>query len=395
VSVPWLIVAGDFALTGGMDNANYHLAKHLAVHCDKPVTLVAHRVAAPLANHPRVTVHKVVRPAGRHLLGEMFLDRAGRCAAAALTASYPEARIIVNGENCIWPGINWVHIVFRRYGRVDAGAPWWFRLKNQMTRLHHRRREARALQCSRIIITNSDSTRRQVIDDVGIEASRVHRIYLGVDSEQYGPVNETEREEARVRFGVAGDAPVLLFVGALGYDANKGFDTLFAALPRVRTLLGGSVTLLAAGGGALAYWRERVTLMGLCRSVKFLGHVDCVPALLAAADVLVSPVRYESYGLNVHEAICRGVPAVVSRSAGIAERYPPALAGLLLNNPEDGEELAQRLASCIRTRREHVPHVRRLGAEWLRYSWDNMAAAMVRLIEESIAERSGTTRFTS
>jgi glycosyltransferase involved in cell wall biosynthesis len=378
-----------------MDSANYHLAKHLAVHCDSPVTLVAHHVAPPLANHPCVTVRKVPRPAGRHLLGETFLDRAGRRAAAALTASRPEARIIVNGENCLWPGVNWVHLAFCRYGCVDAGAPWWFRLKNLMTRLHHRRREARALQSSRIIITNSDSTRRQVIEDVGIEACRVHRIYLGVDSERYGPVNETEREEARARFGVAGDAPVLLFVGALGYDANKGFDTLLTAVPRVRTLLGGSVTLLAAGGGALAYWRERVASMGLPNSVKFLGHVDYVPALLAAADVLVSPVRYESYGLNVHEAICRGVPAVVSRSAGVAERYPTKLAGLLLNNPEDTEELAHRLAGCIRHRREYVPHVRRLGAEWLRHSWDSMAAAMVRLIEESLAERGGEAHFAS
>jgi glycosyltransferase involved in cell wall biosynthesis len=395
VSVPWLIVAGDFALTGGMDSANYHLAKHLAENCDRPVTLVAHRVAAPLADHPRVRVHKVLRPAGRHLLGEVFLDRAGRCAAAALTASYPEARVLVNGENCIWSGINWVHIVFSRYGCVDTGAPWWFRLKNQMTRLYHRRREARALHGSRIIITNSDSTRRQVIEDVGIEANRVHRIYLGVDSEQYGPVNESERKETRVRFGVTGDAPVLLFVGALGYDANKGFDTLLTALPLVRTLLGRSVTLLAAGGGALAYWRERATSMGLSDSVSFLGHVSCVPALLAAADVLVSPVRYESYGLNVHEAICRGVPAVVSRCAGVAERYPPQLAGLLLDNPEDAEELAQRLANAIRNRQEYVPYVRRLGDEWLRYSWDSMASAMVRLIEDNIAERSGEVHFAS
>jgi glycosyltransferase involved in cell wall biosynthesis len=395
MSIPWLIVAGDFALTGGMDSANYHLAKYLAVHCDKPVTLVAHRVAPPLADHPRVTVHKVVRPAGRHLLGEKFLDRAGRRAAAALTASYPEARIIVNGENCIWPGFNWVHLVFHRYGCVDAGAPWWFRLKNQMTRLYHLRREAHALQSSRIIITNSDSTRYQVIEDVGIDADRVHRIYLGVDSEQYGPVSETERKEARTRLGVAGDVPVLVFVGALGYDANKGFDTLLKALPRLQTMLGGSLILLTAGGGALAYWRERVDSMGLPNSVRFLGHVDCVPALLAAADVLVSPVRYESYGLNVHEAICRGVPAVVSRSAGVAERYPPELAELLLNNPEDAEELAQRLASCVRNRREFVPHVRSLGDEWLRYSWDSMAAAMVRLIEENFAERKGKVHFAS
>jgi len=38
--------------------------------------------------------------------------------------------------------------------------------------------------------------------------------------------------------------------------------------------------------------------------------------------VLVSPVRYEAYGLNVQEALCCGVPAIVSACAGVAERYP-------------------------------------------------------------------------
>ena len=43
------------------------------------------------------------------------------------------------------------------------------------------------------------------------------------------------------------------------------------------------------------------------------------PAVLAACDALVSPTRYEAYGLAVHEALARGLPALVSRSAGIAD----------------------------------------------------------------------------
>ena len=38
------------------------------------------------------------------------------------------------------------------------------------------------------------------------------------------------------------------------------------------------------------------------------------------------PARYEAYGLAVHEALCRGLPALVSASAGVAERYPADLA---------------------------------------------------------------------
>ncbi len=58
---------------------------------------------------------------------------------------------------------------------------------------------------------------------------------------------------------------------------------------------------------------------------------------------LVSPVRYEAYGLAVHEALSRGVPALVSRTAGIAERFPPGFDHLLLDAGVDAGALATRL----------------------------------------------------
>src|SRR5437667_7458649 len=77
--------------------------------------------------------------------------------------------------------------------------------------------------------------------------------------------------------------------------------------------------------------------------VRFLVFTEEVHELLVAADLLVSPVRYESYGLNVQEAICCGVPAIVTASAGVAERYSADLRELLLPDPENANDLAMRL----------------------------------------------------
>jgi glycosyltransferase involved in cell wall biosynthesis len=136
--------------------------------------------------------------------------------------------------------------------------------------------------------------------------------------------------------------------------------------------------LIAAGGGrALAGWRQAVTDMGLERRARLIGFVENVPDLLAAADLLVSPVRYESYGLNVQEALTCGVPAIVSALAGVAERYPAELSELLLQNPEDADELASR----IRNWRGRIEEFKRLTAplaERLRgYSWEEMSARIV------------------
>jgi glycosyltransferase involved in cell wall biosynthesis len=65
--------------------------------------------------------------------------------------------------------------------------------------------------------------------------------------------------------------------------------------------------------------------------------------VFAACDVFVHPARYEAYGLAVHEALCCGLTAIVSARAGVAERYPEPLRGLLLQDVESASELAARL----------------------------------------------------
>ena len=115
---------------------------------------------------------------------------------------------------------------------------------------------------------------------------------------------------------------MIVFVGALG-DARKGFDTLFEAWKQLARGPGWDARLLVVGSGASLPLHQRIAReAGLEDSLRFLGFRRDVPHVLAAADLLVSPVRYEAYGLNVHEALCRGIPALVSAESGVAERLP-------------------------------------------------------------------------
>jgi len=137
-------------------------------------------------------------------------------------------------------------------------------------------------------------------------------------------------------------------------------------------------------------WKDVVARSGLDGRVRMLGFTTRIPDLLAAADLLVSPVRYESYGLNVQEAICCGVPAMVSASAGVAERYPAELDDLLIPDPEDANDLGQRL---LRWRADMVGVSRRLRPleQKLRsYTWRDMAERIVGIVDESAAAAAPT-----
>ena len=362
-AAPWLIVSGDFSLAGGMDKANYHLAWYLAERRGVSVELVAHTVAEPLASHPCVRIHTVARPLGRHFLGEPLLRRAGRRVARSLTISRPDARVVVNGGNCSWPAVNWVHLVHRASAPADEHAPWLVRLRHRLTRRIYLRQERKAFLHSPLLLANSQRTRSDLIEGWGVSADRVRVVYLGCDPDRYYPIASPERAAARKSLAISEGQMILLFVGALGYDRRKGFDTLLAASRQLRSRSFPEFTILAAGSGAVDYWAREADRLGLTDRVRFLGHVEFIPTLLAAADILVSPTRYEPYGLNVHEALCRRLPAIVSKCAGVAERYPPDLADLLFDNPDDPDELAGRLVGWLGRRERYEPSLERVGAE--------------------------------
>ena len=369
----WTMVAGDFVTTGGMDRANYALASFLARN-GHPVDLVGHRVAPDLAEIPDVTFRAVSKPLGSYFLGRWLLRRAGRRAGNATRAS--GGRVVVNGGNCTFPDINWVHYIHAAY-RSDVTISRVRRLKTWIERPMELRAERTAVRAARVVVCNSERTRRDAIEKLGVSSERAVTVYYGTDAERFYPAAPNVRAALRARLGWSDARPVVLFIGALG-DRRKGFDTLFAAWQMLCSETSWDAVLVVVGRGAeLAVWETRVAEAGLTDRVRFLGFRSDVPDLLRAADALVHPARYEAYGLGVHEALCCGLPAVVSAVAGVAERYPPDLADLLLTDPESPAELAARLRYWRANRSRSPPASARsrsgcantAGTTWAATSW--------------------------
>jgi glycosyltransferase involved in cell wall biosynthesis len=365
----WVLVAGDFAPHGGMDRANYALACFLASAGDA-VELVTHRAAPELAALPGVSLRQVHRPLGSHFLGGWGLSRAGK--AAARLARAAGGRVIVNGGNCVFPDVNWVHYVHAAY-RPDSPRGWLRGLKGRLARPLDLRAERAALREARVVVCNSRRTARDVVELVGVAEARVRVVYLGTDPARFPVVTPAARSEARDRLGWPQDRPVVLFIGALG-DARKGFDTLYAAWRELCRDPRWDANLAVVGAGAaLAGWRSQAAADALAGRIGFLGFRTDVPEILAASDVLVHPARYEPYGMGVHEALCSGLPAIVSAASGVSERYPADLAELILADPEDAGELAARLRHWRANPESLALCVRPLADELRSRTWAEMA----------------------
>jgi glycosyltransferase involved in cell wall biosynthesis len=359
-----------------MDRANYALADYLARSCER-VTLVGHRVAPEFVEQRRVEFRRALKPMNSYILGEPFLDFAGRRAAREAVRAGGTA--VVNGGNCFAGPVNWMHYVHAMYPakpeRKASGARVW------LQGMEARWRERRSLGVAKLVVTNSEATRRAVIDELGVQPERARVVYYGIDAAQFSSVNEERTRETRQSFGWS-SRPTAAFIGALG-DRRKGFDTLFAAWQTLCRASSWDVDLVAVGAGAeLDRWREQAAAAGLAERVRLLGFRNDVHRVLAACDALVAPTRYEAFGLGVAEALACGLPAIVSAHAGVAELYPKDLGDLLLGDPNSESELVSALlrwrSRLDEQRRRIAPLSERVRAR----SWDDMSAEIVSLIRE-------------
>jgi glycosyltransferase involved in cell wall biosynthesis len=287
---------------------------------------------------------------------------------------------VVNGGNCAVGDVNWVHYVHAAHQpRVDGGL--FRRVKAQTAHRLFLRDERRVLPQARLVIANSERTRADLIEHLQLPPPRVATIYYGIDPALFYPPSDEERTALRARLGWPADRPFVAFIGAMS-DHRKGFDFLYAAWQALCRDPKWDAELVVIGTGAdLPAWQARTAAEGLANRVQFLGFRRDVPDLLKACDALVAPTRYEAYGLGVHEAICCGLPAFVTRTAGVAERYPPEVKDLLLINLDSPGELVDRLRAWRQAPERLQAPLQQWSKTLRAYTWEHMAQRMVSTIE--------------
>jgi len=73
--------------------------------------------------------------------------------------------------------------------------------------------------------------------------------------------------------------------------------------------------------------------LGVSNRVRWLGHREEIPELMAAADVFVHPARYDTTGTVILEAIVNGLPVVTTSVCGYAKHVGIADSGIVIQEP--------------------------------------------------------------
>ena len=193
----------------------------------------------------------------------------------------------------------------------------------------------------------------------GVPDDRLDLIYSGIADEEPPPVDPAA---VRTDLGLPPDAPLMIFVGRLA--AQKGVGDLLAALDLLRHVRPDVRTLIVGDGPLRGRLEDMARAYRLDGLVRFPGHRADVPRLLAAADLLILPSRYEGLPNVVLEAMRSRTPVVATAAPGTTEvvvdgrtgllvpvRTPTALAQAIRAVVQD-PELARRLGDAGRARVE-------------------------------------------
>lgn len=373
----FLIVAGDFVETGGMDRANLALATYIA-NTGANLHLVGYRASSQLLNKGNVRFHQVPKPFNSYFTSNPLLSVVGKAVAAKVCES--GGRVIANGGNCQTFDVNWVHFVHtsnppqKTDGKIRS-------FKKMVAHRYNSSRERKIVPNSRVIIVPSRRTSNDLIQDLAVDATRIHIVRLGIDQNRFSPVGETKRIQIRAELQLPIDRLFACFVGGFN-GPEKGFDTLFAAWQSLCSNADWDVDLLAVGDGPeLNKWRNRARTVGLGSRIRFLGFHSDVSKFLKASNVFVLPSVSESYSLSTQEAICCGIPAFVTGSAGIAECFPEQLSHFLIPDPKNEQDLVMRL----KVWRNHIDNFAELvhpfAKQLAEFTWDTMAKRIIEIIE--------------
>ena len=221
-----------------------------------------------------------------------------------------------------------------------------------------------------IVLTNSEHSRREIIETLHVPERKIRKITLGVD--EVRDRADGSDEAVLARLGLTG--PYLLAMGSSEPRKNN------ARVIEAFAGLGASEALqLAVAGGP---WRGQVFPAHTLRpSVVTTGYLaeeelDC---LLRNAVALVFASLHEGFGLPVLEAMARGVPVITSNRTALPEVGGDAA---IYVNPESVGEIRVAMERVIGDPRLRADLARRGEERASHFRWDRTCQELKAIFAE-------------
>jgi len=159
------------------------------------------------------------------------------------------------------------------------------------------------------VICNAEMVKREIIEDFGLPADKIHVIYNAIDNQRFTPASEEARAVLRRQHGIPLQATCLIYVGS-GFE-RKGLDAAIRAIaPTDRHLL-----VVGKDKDQRRYASLAATL-NCDKRVHFFGMQNETLPFYQLADGLLLPTLYDPFPNVILEAMACGLPVITTTGCG-------------------------------------------------------------------------------
>jgi glycosyltransferase involved in cell wall biosynthesis len=296
---------------------------------------------------------------------------------------------VVHSHENTWHGqVQTVHVLPVKYNLFHGRTGWrlalrWFKVLTSPRLLVYLwlERLRYAAAPGRQIVVTSNSLHAIMCASYPQTSAYLRVVTPGVDAVP-GLPNAAEKRAARLSLGLPEDRPCILFIG--NDYRKKGLPALLAALQH----LPAEVVLAVVGNPAhIPAFREQANAAGLAQRVFFLGALKDVTPAYRAADCLAHPTLEDTFAMVVLEAMAHGLPVVVSNESycGIAGLLTPGVNALILQNPQDGQVLADTLQEVLQDGRRRQRMSDEAVAFARSHQWSQVAVLQEQIYRLAVA----------
>jgi glycosyltransferase involved in cell wall biosynthesis len=228
------------------------------------------------------------------------------------------------------------------------------------------------------IVTVSEFSRREIINQYDIPEEKVDLAYNGVN-EQYHPLDKEKVEEVRKR--LTGGAPYFVFVGSI--HPRKNITNLLKAFQLFKDEVKGDFKMVVVGEKFFLTgpMEEQLLKMKSKKDVIFTGRISPhqLNEVLGAAHAMTFVPYYEGFGIPIVEAMKCDIPVIASKAASL-----PEIAGdaAIFASPESPGSIRDCMVRMVREEQLRKDLIEKGRVRRSHFNWDRTAENLWKSVQQ-------------
>ena len=226
--------------------------------------------------------------------------------------------------------------------RIKKNSPWYKKIwlnfdpyHQKVIRIEKEMAEDRNL----FYVANSDLVKNELFEYYNVPKSRIRVIENGIDIKSFHAVSDSKKETSKKKLALNAKLPVILFVGS-GFQRKGAFELVEAIklLPKFQAIIVGHDKKI-----------QQLRNLAQGHNILITGPQDNIQKYLDASDIFCLPSLYDSLPNAAIEALCCGLPVVLTKDVGLAPHIKKNSAGVICK--KDKHSIANALMDAWRKRR--------------------------------------------